>query len=63
MQQVLGNQWKEELGVGYMSWRGLAGKIKESGLKYRFPLDPSKAVLRVMYKLRHIGKYICLTDT
>lgn len=49
MQQVLGNQWKEELGVGYMSWKGLAGKIKESKLKYRFPLDPSKAVFSKLY--------------
>lgn len=44
MQQVLGNQWKEELGLGYMSWKGLAGKIKESKLKYRFPLNPQNAV-------------------
>lgn len=51
MQQVLGNQWKEELGLGYMSWKGLAGKIKESKLKYRFPLNPQKAVFRVIYQL------------
>ena len=42
--EVLGNQWKEELELAYMSWKGLAGIIKESKLKYRFPLQPSKAV-------------------
>jgi hypothetical protein len=42
--EVLGNQWKEELELAYMSWKGLAGKIKESKLKYRFQLNPSNAV-------------------
>ena len=42
--EVLGNQWKEELELTYMSWKGLAGKIKESKLKYRFQLNPSNAV-------------------
>ena len=41
---VLGNQWKEELRLAHMSWKGLAGKIKESKLKYRFQLNPSNAV-------------------
>ena len=45
LQQVLGNQWKEELGLGCSStWKELAGKIKESKLKYRFPLIPQNAV-------------------
>ena len=39
LKQVLGNQWKEELGQGYQSWKGLSGKIKESKLKYRFQLN------------------------
>ena len=44
LMQVLGNQWKEELGQGYQSWKGLSGEIKESKLKYRFPLLPNQAV-------------------
>ena len=59
LKQVLGNQWKEELGLGYQSWKTLATEIKESKLKYRFPLIGSNAVLRtphiksftVLYKL------------
>ena len=42
--EVLGNQWKEELELAYMSWKGLSGIIKKSKLKYRFQLQPSKAV-------------------
>ena len=44
LMQVLGNQWKEELGHGYQSWKGLSGEIKELKLKYRFPLLPNHAV-------------------
>ena len=44
LMQVLGNQWKEELGLGYQSWKGLSGEIKELKLKYRFPLLPNQAV-------------------
>ena len=44
--EVLGNRWKEELELAYMSWKGLAGKIKESKLKYRFQLNPSNAVFQ-----------------
>ena len=46
LKHVLGNQWKEELGLGYQSWKGLSGKIKESKLKYRFQLNPLNAVFR-----------------
>ena len=46
LMHVLGNQWKEELGQGYQSWKGLSGKIKESKLKYRFQLNPLNAVFR-----------------
>ena len=49
IQQVLGNQWKEELRLDYMSWKGLSGIIKKSKLKYRFQLQPSKAVCRIKY--------------
>ena len=44
IQEVLGNQWKKELELAYMSWKGLSGIIKKSKLKYRFQLQPSKAV-------------------
>ena len=44
IQQVLGNQWKEELRLDYMSWKGLSGIIKKSKLKYRFQLQPLNAV-------------------
>ena len=49
IQQVLGNQWKEELKLDYMSWKGLSGIIKKSKLKYRFQLQPSKAVFSKTY--------------
>lgn len=52
--EVLGNQWKEELEPTYMSWKGLAGKIKEQKLKYRFQLNPSNAVFRTKYNKRHV---------
>ena len=38
IQEVLGNQWKKELELSYMSWKGLSGIIKKSKLKYRFQL-------------------------
>ena len=44
IQQVLGNQWKEELRLDYISWKGLSGIIKKSKLKYRFQLQPLNAV-------------------
>lgn len=44
IQQVLGNQWKKELMLDYMSWKGLSGIIKKSKLKYRFQLQPLNAV-------------------
>lgn len=47
--EVLGNQWKEELELRYMSWKGLAGIVKKSKLKYRFPLQPSNAVFSKTY--------------
>ena len=58
LQQVIGNQWKEELWVGCNCWKNLAGKIKESKLKYRFPLIPQNAVLRVL----HQKSYNCLYE-
>ena len=49
VKQVLGNQWKKELGLGYQSWKTLAGKVKELKLKYRFPLIPQSAVFSKHY--------------
>lgn len=44
LQQVLGNQQKKELRLDYGCWKGLAGIIKKSKLKYRFQLQPLNAV-------------------
>ena len=57
--EVLGNQWKEELELAYMSWKGLAGKIKESKLKYRFQLNPSNAVFSKFHnkRLTYVYRY------
>ena len=55
--EVLGNQWKEELELAYMSWKGLAGIIKKSKLKYRFPLQPSNAVFSKTYLNSCISVY------
>ena len=49
IQQVLGNQWKKELMLDYMSWKGLSGIIKKSKLKYRFQLQPLNAVFSKNY--------------
>ena len=54
IQEVLGNQWKEELELTYMSWKGLSGIIKKSKLKYRFQLQPLKAVFSKNYLKRFI---------
>ena len=54
IQQVLGNQWKEELRLDYMSWKGLSGIIKKSKLKYRFQLQPSNAVFSKNYLKKFI---------
>ena len=49
LQQVLGNQWKKELELGYSCWKKLAGIIKKSKLKYRFQLQPLNAVFSKTY--------------
>ena len=54
IQQVLGNQWKKELMLDYMSWKGLSGIIKKSKLKYRFQLQPLNAVFSKNYLKRFI---------
>ena len=55
--EVLGNQWKEELELAYMSWKGLSGIIKKSKLKYRFQLNPLNAVFSKTYIKKFISIY------
>ncbi len=57
IKQVLGTQWKDELELGYMCWKGLAGKIKELKLKYRFQLNPLNAVFSKNHVKGHIVLY------
>ena len=57
LQQVLGNQWKKELELGYGCWKGLAGVIKKSKLKYRFQLQPLNAVFSKTYLKKSIIVY------
>lgn len=49
LQEVLGNQWKKELKLNYVGWKTFFNQIKKLGLKYRFQLDGSKAVLSKNY--------------
>ena len=58
LMQVLGNQWKEELGQGYQSWKGLSGEIKELKLKYRFQLNPSNAVFSKFHNKKLSYRYV-----
>ena len=58
LKQVLGNQWKEELGLGYQSWKGLSGEIKELKLKYRFQLLPQNAVFSKFHNKRLSYRYV-----
>ena len=58
LMQVLGNQWKEELGLGYQSWKGLSGEIKELKLKYRFQLLPKNAVFSKFHSKRLSYRYV-----
>ena len=58
LMQVLGNQWKEELGLGYQSWKGLSGEIKELKLKYQFQLNPSNAVFSKFHNKRLSYRYV-----
>ena len=58
LMQVLGNQWKEELGQGYQSWKGLSEEIKELKLKYRFQLNPSNAVFSKFHSKKLSYRYV-----
>ena len=57
LKQVLGNQWKEELRLGFGFWNGLGEKIKKLKLKYLFPLNSSNAVFSKNYVKSHIVLY------
>lgn len=57
LKQVLGNQWKEELKLGFGGWNVLGEKIKKLGLKYRFPLNSSNAVFSKNYIKEHLILY------
>ena len=58
LMHVLGNQWKEELGLGYQSWKGLSGEIKELKLKYRFQLLPQNAVFSKFHNKKLSYRYV-----
>jgi len=57
IREVLGNRWKEERELRPASWRVLSGKIKELGLRYRFPLCPSNAVFSKTYTKSYLTVY------
>lgn len=60
IKEVLGNQWKKELKLAYKSWKTFFNQIKKLGLKYRFQLDGSKAVLSKNYYKKKLNLY-CFT--
>lgn len=55
--EVLMNQWKKDLELNFDSWKELFNQIKKLGLKYRFQLDGSKAVLSKYYKKKSVFLY------
>lgn len=57
IKEVLGNQWKKELKLAYKSWKTFFNQIKKLGLKYRFQLDGSKAVLSKNYYKKKLNLY------
>ena len=46
LKEVLGNQWKEDLG-SYKGWKTFFNQIKKLKLRYRFPLEASSVVLSI----------------
>ena len=46
LKEVLGNQWKEDLG-SYKGWKTFFNQIKKLKLRYRFPLEDSSVVLSI----------------
>lgn len=60
IKEVLENQWKKELKLAYKSWKTFFNQIKKLGLKYRFQLDGSKAVLSQNYYKKKLNLY-CFT--
>lgn len=57
VKEVLMNRWKKDLELNFNSWPELFNQIKKLGLKYRFQLDGSKAVLSKFYKKKSIFLY------
>ena len=57
VKEVLGNQWKKELKLAYKSWKTFFNQIKKLGLKYRFQLDGSMAVLSKNYYKKKLKLY------
>lgn len=57
IKEVLGNQWKKELKLAYKSWKTFFNQIKKLGLKYRFQLDGSTAVLSKNYYKKKLNLY------
>lgn len=57
IKEVLGNQWKKELKLNFTSWKTFFNQIKKLGLKYRFQLDGSKAVLSKDYYKKKVSLY------
>ena len=57
IKEVLGNQWKKELKLAYKSWKTFFNQIKKLGLKYRFQLDGSIAVLSKNYYKKKVSLY------
>ena len=55
--EVLGNQWKKELKLHLRSWKTMFKQIKESKLRYRFPLVDKVAVLSKNYYKKKINLY------
>lgn len=50
LKEVLGNQWKKELETNFKSWKSLFVEIKKSKIMYRFQLDESEAVSRILHQ-------------
>ena len=57
VKEILMNQWKKDLELNFNSWPELSNQIKKLGLKYRFQLDGSMAVLSKFYKKKFIFLY------
>lgn len=57
IKEVIGTQWKDELKLNFTSWKIMFKQIKESKLRYRFPLVDKVAVLSKNYYKKKITLY------